>query len=328
MPLDGSSVSSAVAATNEREPCPSPLNQQQVVAAFRRESRAWELNHNGITLRGRTWGTGPPLYLLNGLGGTHELYAMLVWLLRDRFCCIVYDYPQRLCTHLGQPRVAGSRKKLTAEHLVDDLCAVADLHSHDRFCVWATSFGCVVALTALWRQPDLIERAVLQGGFAHRSLSLAERILIRLGRHLPGQFRRFPFREAIQQQNHRLWFPPFDYSRWKFFLENTGDVTIADLADRAAIVRDFDGRVWLREIERPVLLVHGEGDGTVAERCHHELKTNLRNSRAEWLHNCGYLPYLTHPHRLVKVVRSFLTDGDTDTERLAVERVSRGTPES
>lgn len=282
-------------------PCPAPLSWQQVLQRFRTESDSWTVDCGVSSLSGRTWGDGPPVYFLNGLGGTHELFALTVWLLRESHRCIVFDYPDR-------SSISNPLSKPSAKLLADDLLAVADKHGDKQFSLFATSFGSLVALTAMRLDAGRIERAVLQTAFAHRSLSWFERLLIRVGRRLPGTLDRVPWRRPLQQQTHRAWFPPFDRSRWQFFLENTGEVRIAALARRAEIVRHTDLRPELTNLPQPVLLVRCEGDGRVAEQCGRELDTGLPNSRVEYLATCGQLPYLTHPHQLANVIKSFLDE--------------------
>lgn len=285
----------------EGEPCPSPLSWQQVLQAFRTESEPWTLDRGRYTLHGRTWGQGPPLYLLNGLGGSCELYALLVWLLRDDFRCVLYDYPGTRAETLPPGR-------LSSRELAADLLAAADHLGDSRLSVYATSFGTLIALSAMLQSPERIERAVFQGGFAHRKLTLFERLLVRMARRMARPLDRMPLRRWVQRQTHRPWFPPFDASRWEFFVQNTGRVPVAALAQRADVVEREDLRPRLSDIQQPVLLIRSEGEGLVSATSHEELEEGLPETRTEWLALCGHLPYLTHPHRLAKRIRPFLTD--------------------
>ena len=278
------------------EGCPPPLAWQEVLATFRTQSTGWELPRGRYCLRGRTWGTGAPLYFLNGLGGTHELFALTAYLMRDQFCCVFHDYPD------------ASAGRVTLDELAANLIAIADLHGHRQFAVLATSFGGLASLQALLQYPERVERAVLQGAFAHRQLSWAERMLIPLGRMLPFTLNQLPGRRMVHTNNHRPWFPPLDETRWQFFLDNTAPLPLADLACRGAVIRDSDLRQSLPQIRQPVLLVRGEGDGLVTESCQSVLRTGLPHARDEWLHSSGHLPYLTHPHRLVKLIKPFLSE--------------------
>jgi len=277
---------------------------QQVVEAFHAESEHWTLDRGRYVLDGWTWGNGPPLYFLHGLTASSELFALLVWLLRDQFRCVLFDLP-------ANRRGTRVRGPLKLHDLTADLFAAADRHRDDRFQLFASSFGCLVAIEAMLERPERIERAVLQGGFAHRKLSAAERLLVRAGHWMPGGLNILAFRRTIQAHNHRPWFPPFDPGRWSFFVETTGRVPIRSIAQRSAIIRDYDGRPRLPEVRQPVLLVRAEGEGLVAGACHDALVSGLPRSRTEWLHSSGHLPYLTHPHRLANVIRPFLL-GDSD----------------
>lgn len=284
-------VVSETCASAEPEACPTPLGWKQVLRKVHEESQEWELERNGTLIRGRTFGNGPPLYFINGLGGTSDLFLLTAWLLRDDFRCVVFDY-SRGCNSL--------------DRMTEDLFAIADAQGDQRFSLYATSFGCLVGLKAMLQFPERVESSVLQGGFAYRKLSLFETMLARLNCFAPGTFRRVPFRKKIQLWNHRRWFPPFDQSRWQFFVDNTGELPISLLARRAVIVGQSDLRSQLSAIKQPVLLIRSEGEGMVAEECHRELEAGLSISETELMKSTGHIPYLTHPHRLVKLIRPFL----------------------
>ncbi len=279
--------------------CPTPLAWRQVLDAFHEQSAAWEVPRSGYTLRGRTWGNGPPLYLLCGMGGTSDGFCLLTYLLRDLFKCVVFDYPGTLAPIRPCRRV-------TLDSLKDDLLAVADAQGDRQFAMFATSFGSLVGLRAMQAAPDRITRGVLQGGFAHRRLSLAERAIAGLGRILPGRLKSLPGARAIQEQNHRRWFPPLDLTRWQFFVDDAGQIPLRALGRRGAIIRDTDLRPELSTIKQPVLLIQCEGDGLVTRDCHEALANGLPNSQVAWMHSAGHLPHLTSPHRLAKFLRDFL----------------------
>jgi pimeloyl-ACP methyl ester carboxylesterase len=270
-----------------------------VIDAFRTEAKQWILPREGYTLHGRTWGDGPPLYLLGGFLGTQVAYAPLIWLLRRSFRCVVWDYP-------GSQEPVRGRRPFSLADMADDVRAVADHHSDARFSLFATSFGSLVALQTLLSDPSRIERAVLQGGFAHRKLTLWEKTAVRAGRWIPAHLARFRIVRSIQRFNHLSWFPPFDRNRWDFYLEDTGRLSLRSFSDRVALAASSDFRGRLSEISRPILLIGSEGEGTIAARSHVELQKGLQNVDSKRLGNCGLLPHLTHPHRLAKLVSGFL----------------------
>jgi pimeloyl-ACP methyl ester carboxylesterase len=107
-----------------------------------------------------------------------------------------------------------------------------------------------------------------------------------------------------------LWFPPIDPTRWEFYLDNTRQTPIATLAQRFGMLGKFDLRSRLRDLQTPVLLLHVEGEGAIQTGCREELAAGLPNSRTEFLHTTGMLAYLTHPHRLAKLIREFVTSSN------------------
>lgn len=281
------------------EGCPPPLGWAQVLDEFRAQSEPWTVSIAGTSVRGRTLGRGRPLYFLNGFAGTSDLFCLMVWLLRDEFRCVVFDYP---ATAEGPKN--GS--PLTADSLATLIFEIADSQRDETFSLFATSFGSVVALAALAADPRRIDRAILLNGFAHRDFSLLERLLSRAGRFLTGTLTSVPFRAAIHRANHEHYFPPFDHGRWAFSADNMAQTPIRDLAERVAVAEAFDCRPRLAQIEQPVLLVRTEYEGHVSAACQEELAGGLPHATIEMLHTTGPLAYLTHPHRLAKVVRTFL----------------------
>lgn len=281
--------------------CPPPLAWQEVLREFHRTADAWYLDRGNYRISGRTLGSGPPLYFLNGFSGTHELYALLVWLLRDHYRCVLFDYA-----------VAGGCGPVALDRLTADLIAVADTCGDEACDLFASSLGGLVALSAMQREPGRFRRAILQGAFALRELTFAERSLIRLCRILPGKLRHLPGRRFLQRQNHLPWFPPFDTTRWEFLAANTGEVPLGSLARLAALVRDCDLRAVLKDVSQPALLVGTEGEGRILEHCGKVLAEGLPHARQEYLNGTGQFPFLTHPHRLAKVMRAFLEPADAD----------------
>jgi pimeloyl-ACP methyl ester carboxylesterase len=240
------------------------------------------------------------------MGGSSESYCLVAYLLRDLFRCTVFDYP-------GTFEPVRPSRRVTLDSLKDDLLAVADSQNDREFAIFATSFGSLVGLKSLQAAPDRITKAVLQGGFAHRRLSTAERAIAGLGRILPGRLKSLPGARAIQEQNHRRWFPPLDLTRWQFFVDDAAQVPLKTLARRGRIIRDTDLRPQLASIHQPVLLIQCEGDGLVTRDCHEALAKGLPNAQTAWMHSAGHLPHLTSPHRLAKFLRDFLLQQERAT---------------
>ena len=206
------------------------------------------------------------------------MYSLFVWLLRDRFRCVLFDYA-----------APAGGTTLTLDDMADDLVAIADTCGDRKCSLFASSFGGLVAMAAIGRHPGRFDRAIINAGFACRNLSWFERQLIDVCRQLPGRLRHFPGRGTIQRQNHRRWFPPFDGTRWRFFSDNTGSVPLAELARRAALIRDCDLRPLLPAIEQPLLLLRGEGNGRILDACNQELADGLPHATVESMNDTGQI---------------------------------------
>jgi pimeloyl-ACP methyl ester carboxylesterase len=295
----GSTLQTDDAPAESRAPCPTPLVWSEVLAAWRCERRPIEVRLERGVVRGASFGTGPPLYCLNAASGDFELFALMAWLLREDARCVCFDYPSLPAASAGEERL---------RRLSDALSAVADAQGDDTFHLLAAGFGSMVALNVMLDRPARIARSVLVCGYAHRRLSLIERGLVTWGSFWPGRLKHVPGCRSVQMQNHRPWFPPFDVSRWEFLADNLGASRTRDVARRLAVLADVDLRPRLRDIRQPVLLVRTEGEGRIETACQDELQTGLPLAHSEWLHTSGQVPHLTHPHRLVKLVKVFLSE--------------------
>ena len=131
----------------------------------------------------RILGQGPPLFLVPGIASTYPVYALLLNQLAGRFRTILYDYPGE------HPDDRADLARITHDHLVDDLFGLIDHLKIGRAYLAGLSFGSTVVLRALHREPRRFPRAAVQGAFAHRDFTPAERWALRLGRLFPGNGR-------------------------------------------------------------------------------------------------------------------------------------------
>lgn len=279
---------------------PPPLVQlQEALRRFEREAV------HGVCATGRyrcryfSWGSGPPIVFIHGLGDLACSYVPVISLLARDFRCVAYEQP----TGRGDEARLG---RYTHAALVQDLFALLDHLELRQSYVVGTSFGSTIALSAMHAQPHRIPRAVFAGGFAQRLLAPAERLLARLGRFLPGSMRSFPGRTLIAK--HGLG--PFALSRpefYEFFLRTTGTHPITAMARRALLLPTLDLRSLLPEIRQPVLLICGEYDSVVRRDCEDVLLQGLPHCRRVEVQNCGHMAHYTHPEALAELVRQFFT---------------------
>ena len=267
---------------------------QGVLKGFREQAESFQFTTpDGLEVSGRVLGEGPPLYILNGLSATSELFCLTTWLLREDFRCVIIDYPEK-ATSLSQ--------------LSSSLFAVADGLGDDQFDLYATSFSTAVALEALSTDSGRIRRAVLQGAVNGLRLSFLERLATKAATILPGRMRHVPFFKAALQNNHRRWFPPIDPSRWYFLALNVGSVPLRTVARRLRMLDRLDWGERLAGISTPVFVISSEGESARHRAAADRFEEGIPNAKSEQIPNSGHVPFVTHPHRLVKIVKSFCLD--------------------
>lgn len=281
------------------EPCPAPLEWRVVLVEFRKQSRPFVVpSHDGSDcLTGLTFGAGAPLYFLGPAAGDRNLFALLAWLLKDDFCCVFVDLPE-----LGWPvRTAVELPKLTGAVL----SAAAHL-GHSQHAVLGVEFGSALALDLAANFPDRVGSLILMQPTARFAPSLLERGLYAYGACLPGAIGGIPGWWNVQRRNHRRWFPPFDDSRFDFLVQTLGQSPTAQFSRRMQLWSGLDFAPHLRSITAPTLLIETEGEGPIVSERLQALQAGLSDVRTESLHSAGFYPYLTHPHRVAKLIRTFL----------------------
>lgn len=251
-----------------------------------------------------TWGKGPPLVLVPGMGDSSRSFLLLAAHLAETFRCIAYDYP----TGIGD----GARlRRYTHADLVADLFAVLDSLGVKQSYILGSSFGSTVALAAMHRAPQRLPRGILQGGFARRPLSRAERLAARLGRIWPGKLARFPLYQRVFRYNHFPAFAGRPQELWRHCVNRIGQRPVRVTANYALLVHRADVRNLLPEIRQPVLLVTGDRDPLVKQPCTDELLQGLPNAGQIEINGCGHLPLFSHAGELARVVSMFLTPAHT-----------------
>jgi pimeloyl-ACP methyl ester carboxylesterase len=270
-----------------------------VLDEFRRQCHPFDAvdDSNGERVSGVMFGTGAPLYVLGPAAGDRELFSLLAWLLKDEFCCVFVDppsidWPVRSATELARH----SRHVLTA----------AQQLGHQRFAILGVEFGSAVALDLAVNNPDQVAALILLQAAARISPSWMERGLHTYGSWLPGMIGGLPGWWNLQRQNHRPWFPPFDNSRFDFLVQNVGRTRTSQLSRRMRLWSDLDFRAHLGSVSARTLLIDTEGEGPNVSRRMCELQDGLTDARSEDMHSSGLYPYLTHPHRIAKLARTFL----------------------
>jgi pimeloyl-ACP methyl ester carboxylesterase len=284
------------AATGGRPPCPAPADFRAAVAAYDRDAQVGVWSGPRYRMTYRVLGQGPPLILIPGLASTYRGYALMLNALAARFRTILYDYP-------GERRDDGARLgRIGHEHLVDDLFGLIDHLNLGRVFPVGLSFGSTVALRALGREPRRFPKAAVQGAFARRTFTTAERLALILGRRIPGPAARLPLRRRVLAFNSKGEFPGEIADRWEYYVEQNGLTPIAGLAHRVDLLTRLDLRPTLAAIYTEVLLLQGNEDRIVPRRYFDELGAALPRSRGVILPLVGHQPHFTHAEAMAHAI--------------------------
>jgi pimeloyl-ACP methyl ester carboxylesterase len=296
----GQECAVSCAATCAAHPPGTPIVLAEALARWQREAVRSTCDTGRYRLGYFSWGSGPPLVFIHGVGDSSRSFLQPMARLSAHFRCLGYDLPA------GHGDGAQLRR-YTHALLVEDLWALLDHLGVGRAYVLGSSFGATIALAALHARPERLPRAVLQGALAHRPLRRAERLLARLGCFLPGSAARLPARAKVLARAHGPLFAGRTPDVWQYFLEVTGQARVAAVARQALWLHGLDLRPILPEVRQPVLLVCGDHDRVVPAAYQEELLQGLPNAGRAVIEGCGHTPSYTHPEALAEVVKRFLT---------------------
>ncbi len=277
------------------EPCPTPLNWVDVVTAVESECQRISVQLEHGEMLATVYGAGPPLYFIGGATGSARLFALTAYLLREEYTCVLVAS----ATWAAKPRAL-------LDQTAEAICRLANSLGHVQFDLYAAGFGCHVALTLLKNQPGRVGHVLLQGPVLRQPTLARERFLHRLGQRLTRPMSTLPGWLRVQQQNHSGYFPPFDPTRYQFLLDELGASPVGQVSHRLIAASQADWSEVVPAIRTPILVVRCEGEGLALAKLSEEFAACLPGVRVESMPLAGHYPYLTHPNRLVKIIKQFL----------------------
>ena len=282
-----------------RPPCPAPADFRAAVAAYDRDAEVGTCTGPRYRMTFRVLGQGPPLILCPGIAATYRGYALVLNQLAARFRTVVYDYP-------GEHRDDGAKLgKITHEHLADDLFELIEHLNFGRVFLVGPSFGSTIVLRALLREPRRFPKAAVQGGFAHRKFTPAERVALTIGRLFPGNVSGLPLQKPIVAWNNKVHFPEIIADRWDYYVEQNGLTPIAPLSHRLDLLARLDLRPLLPQISTEVMLLQGNEDRIVPRRHFDDLRAGLPHATPVLMPLVGHQPHYTHGEAMAQAIGDF-----------------------
>jgi 3-oxoadipate enol-lactonase len=242
-------------------------------------------------------GAGEPLVLVHGLAGGYELLGRLARVLARQY--------EVICVQLrGDEDPLAARRPDSLADLADDLADLLDTLLLERPTVLGVSFGSAVALEFALRFPRKAGRLVLHGVEAR----FRNRLGSRIARLALEQFP-LPHDNPFFNQFFRMLFaqreltgPLLDYVAAQCWRTDQSVI-----AERLAMLADFDVRDRIADLSVPVQVIAGERDAIVTAASQQELAASLPRGQFTAVLGAGHLCFLTRPKAFARAVSEFLS---------------------
>ena len=247
----------------------------------------------------RVSGSGPPLYLVHGIGSRHSTWDGIVPALESRFTCVRYD----LRGHGGSP---GSAAELSLEQLVTDLETLRGHLGHERIHVMGHSLGGMIGPAYARTYPDRVMSVGLLSTAAGRTES--DRLKLQdIGKAMEER----GVAPAIQTFVDR-WFTdafiagnPDTVDRRIDQIRSTPEAVFLGVF---RIYATTEMGPWLKEVRCPCLVLTGELDGGCPPRLNRFIRSQLPRARLVVLEAVKHAILLECPERVVPHILDFLLD--------------------
>ena len=251
----------------------------------------------GARVRVATWGDGPVVLCLHGLGGGTHFFAALGPALASSYRVVAVDLP-------------GSGLSPCPEHFSFEGCAEVTIalarSYHAPVHLLGHSMGTIIALEAIRREPRLASSLVAVGGLPEPSVSARVRILARAAaarqRGLVGLGSEVV--EANFSHRSRREQPALTGLFAALFERQDADA-YADTAE--ALARWHAPELPRLDAVRCVVLTGDEDRYAPPDAAGAFARSLPAGTRLEVIEECGHLPMLEYPGVCARLVRTHLT---------------------
>lgn len=259
---------------------------------------------NGHELYITRTGVGPPLLLIQGLGG-HSAHwgTRFPELLAERLELIAFD-------HLGTGRSGWLESALSIRGMADDGAALLAELEVDRAHVLGLSMGGMVAQALALAHPERVGRLVLMSTSpsASRGVMMPPATLEALSSAWTSGDPERALRTAFEVNVSAEYAARGDaLEEWRPIAADH-PVSLEVLGAQIAAIRDHDALDDLAQLEPPTLVVHGTDDQVLPVGNADLIAEAVPRARLERFEGIGHLLYLEQPDRAAELVIEFLLD--------------------
>lgn len=276
-----------------------------------------EMDSPGQRVRIQEIGTGDPLLLVHGSGGSGAYWAPLVAELSREYRCVVLDRPG--WTQSTPIDYSQDTFRSIAAKLLDGVLSALDI---DRASIIGGSIGDLYALHLALGRPTRVDKVVLMGG-GPLSAEITPPTFIRLLRSPLGRIMvRVPQRERMVRQQLRGLGHGATLDAERFpseFIDlyrATGRNTDSMRHERDLVKSVLTGKGWvpgvtltrtdLAAVGAPTLMIFGSDDPTGSLDIWRRFTDALPNATLHVAPESGHLPWYDDPAKVGDVIRTFL----------------------
>lgn len=279
-----------------------------------------------ITLSGhdilyRQHGSGPPLLLIHGWGGSSDYWINTLSVLADDYTCYAFELP-------GYGKAHPINTPASAEHLAELIVACADALGLSQFHLNGHSFGSAVVAYIAARYPQRVQRLILtcfgtyvteaEQEAASRAYYVTD---LSLTIWHPWLVFWSPFFRPWQQwmvDVNCATYVAHEFTRPAFHAMPDDDAFICEgysqfmcmdyrtSLESMVSLSNPELRVALQSLSVPTLFIGANQDRMVMPSRVQGTAQLVPNHRLAWIDECGHLPMFEQPDVYHQIVRTFL----------------------
>jgi 3-oxoadipate enol-lactonase len=256
---------------------------------------------NGIRVHYEVEGSGPPLFLISGLGQNSSAWLAMLPMLRERFACITFD-------NRGTGRSDTPPGPYTIDQMADDAAALIEHLKAGPVRAVGWSLGGSVLQSMLIRHRDKLDRAVLLSAFPsytelqHRWLDC----LIALQHSAIEPLALAAFRTAWVFTPRWLSDHTAAMATAKLALQDPYPTSIEGFEAQAHGLRRYDARPALHTVSTPTLVLVGAEDILTPVEQSAEIARLIPGARLQVLPRGGHGMALEYTSDTVRAIVAFL----------------------
>lgn len=274
-------------------------------------------NNNGVKIAYRVFGSGAPLFLLNGgPGRSSDSFTELAETLQKKTGKQIIIFDQRGTGRSALPVL--DETTISLDLMVDDLEGLRKHLGFNKISILGHSFGGMYAMSYAARYSQNIESMILScsGGvdLSWREY-VQENILSRLSKEAREKYEYWtsPEQQALDPvkadyEALKLIVPAYVYNQ-KFVPQLIHDLSNYNTPNLNGLVwktmQNYDLKGKFKSVQFPTLIIDGRQD-FIGEAVPILIHQTIPNSRLEFLNECSHYPWLDTPDKYFALIADFL----------------------